>query len=135
MRLVSALGAGALATSALAAGLPIGASRVALRGLPLLALAPRALLPRMLCATPADRSVVDTCREKIAAALEAKEIEVKGAFDDPNGSHIAIYCVSEQFEGKRSMQRQQLVFKAIWEEMQGPVHAVDQMVLKAPSEL
>ena len=64
-----------------------------------------------------------------------KELEVQGAFDDPNGSHITIYCVSEAFEGKRSLQRQQLVFKAIWEEMQGPVHAVDTMVLKAPSEV
>ena len=27
------------------------------------------------------------------------------------------------------------VFKAIWEEMQGPVHAVDRMELKAPSEV
>ena len=64
-----------------------------------------------------------------------KEIEVKGSYDDPNGSHVTIYCVAEEFEGKRSLARQQMVFKAIWEEMQGPVHAVDTMVLKAPSEL
>jgi hypothetical protein len=87
-------------------------------------------------------------------------LEVKGAFDDPNGSHIMITCVSEAFEGKRSLARQQMVFKAIWDEMQGQgslrpaatrtnrlplraaryrtggdVHAVDQMVLKAPSEV
>jgi stress-induced morphogen len=59
---------------------------------------------------------------------------VAGAFDDPNGSHISIVVVSSQFEGKRPMQRQQLVYKAIWEEMQGPVHAVDSMVCKAPNE-
>ena len=32
------------------------------------------------------------------------------------------------------MQRQQLVYKAIWEEMQGAVHAVDSMVCKTPDE-
>ena len=59
-----------------------------------------------MCTGP-DRTVVDTCKTKIAAALEPAELEVKGAFDDPNGSHIAIYCVSDAFEGKRSLQRQQ----------------------------
>jgi len=58
-----------------------------------------------------------------------------GAYDDPNGSHIAIEVISELFEGKRAVQRQQLVYKAIWEEMQGAVHAVDSMICKAPSEV
>jgi stress-induced morphogen len=57
-----------------------------------------------------------------------------GAYDDPNGSHIKIEVVSTMFEGKRAMQRQQLVYKAIWEEMQGAVHAVDSMVCKTPDE-
>ena len=57
-----------------------------------------------------------------------------GAYDDPNGSHISIEVVSPKFEGKRPVQRQQLVYKAIWQELQGPVHAVDSMVCKAPSE-
>ena len=86
----------------------------------------------------ADRTVVDTCKAKITAALSPQELEIQGAYDDPNGSHIAIYSVAEAFEGKRSLARQQMVFKAIWEEMQGdqaPVHAVDSMKLKAPSEL
>ena len=72
-----------------------------------------------------------TTREELVTIAE----EVKGSYDDPNGSHVTIYCVAEEFEGKRSLARQQMVFKAIWEEMQGPVHAVDTMVLKAPSEL
>lgn len=98
------------------------------------AAAPRSSILRMLSSGP-DRTVVETCKEKITAALEPKEIQVQGAFDDPNGSHITIFCVSEAFEGKRSLARQQMVFKAIWEEMQGPVHAVDSMTLKAPSEV
>lgn len=62
------------------------------------------------------------------------EISFSGAYDDPNGSHISIEVVSDAFEGKRPVQRQQLVYKAIWEELQGPVHAVDAMVCKTPSE-
>ena len=57
-----------------------------------------------------------------------------GAYDDPNGSHISVEVVSSNFEGKRMVQRQQLVYKAIWEEMQGAVHAVDSMSCKTPSE-
>ena len=81
-----------------------------------------------------ETSVVSICQEKIQKALEAESVKVTGAFDDPNGSHISIQVVSSLFEGKRPMQRQQLVYKAIWEELQGPVHAVDSMTCKTPSE-
>ncbi len=57
-----------------------------------------------------------------------------GAYDDPNGSHISVEVVSPLFEGKRAVQRQQMVYKAIWEELQGPVHAVDAMICKTPDE-
>ena len=79
-------------------------------------------------------TVVMTCREKIMAALETEDVVVTGAYDDPNGSHISIQVTSELFEGKRPVQRQQLVYKAIWEELQGAVHAVDSMICKTPSE-
>lgn len=49
-----------------------------------------------------------------------------------------MYVVSEEFEGKRSLARQQLVNKALWDLLAGnnaPVHAIDTMVLKAPSEV
>jgi acid stress-induced BolA-like protein IbaG/YrbA len=105
-----------------------------LRAPPALAVAVqgRGSAARMLCASAGpDRTVVDTCKAKISAALEPKEIEVKGAFDDPNGSHITVYCVAEAFEGKRSLARQQMVYKAIWAELEEErVHAVDTMVLK-----
>lgn len=81
-----------------------------------------------------DKSVVDTCREKIGAALETKDVKVTGAYDDPNGSHISVEVVSDLFEGKRPVQRQQLVYKAIWEELKGAVHAVDSMTCKTPDE-
>lgn len=58
----------------------------------------------------------------------------KGAYDDPNGSHISIQVVATAFQGKRPVQRQQMVYKALWEELQGPVHAVDSMVCQTPEE-
>jgi len=79
-------------------------------------------------------SVVERCREKISTLLGTDDVTVTGAFDDPNGSHISIKCVSQLFEGKRPVARQQMVYKALWEELQGPVHAVDSMVCKTPSE-
>jgi acid stress-induced BolA-like protein IbaG/YrbA len=83
----------------------------------------------------AETTIVDVCTDKIKEALEATEVKVTGAYDDPNGSHISIEVVSTKFEGKRPVQRQQLVYKAIWEELQGPVHAVDSMVCKTPDEV
>lgn len=82
----------------------------------------------------AETSIVETCRTKISTALKTPNVIVRGAFDDPNGSHIAIEVISSMFEGKRPVQRQQLVYKALWEELQGPVHAVDSMICKTPDE-
>lgn len=89
---------------------------------------------RYLSSNPPDTTVVQTCTDKIKTALETESVKVTGAYDDPNGSHISIQVVSDLFVGKRAMQRQQLVYKAIWEEMQGPVHAVDEMICKTPEE-
>ena len=66
-------------------------------------------------AVVAAEHIVDTCRAKIAAALGTDDVDVTGAHDDPNGSHISIRVTSALFEGKRPVQRQQLVYKALWE--------------------
>mmetsp|Transcript_56547 Transcript_56547/g.61222 ORF Transcript_56547/g.61222 Transcript_56547/m.61222 type:complete len:157 (-) Transcript_56547:195-665(-) len=79
-------------------------------------------------------SVVDVCKQKISDALKADHVKVVGAYDDPNGSHISITVVSSKFEGKRVVQRQKLVYAAIWEELKEKVHAVDSMVCKTPDE-
>jgi stress-induced morphogen len=42
--------------------------------------------------------------------------------------------VSKAFEGKSAVNRQRMVYKAIWEELQSTVHAVDQMTTKTPDE-
>lgn len=81
------------------------------------------------------KTVVDICTEKIIAALGTDDVKVTGAYDDPNGSHITVEVYSDAFEGKRLVQRQQLVYKALWEELDSnAVHAVDSMVCKTPSE-
>lgn len=86
-------------------------------------------------ATGGSTSIVEQCKQKIVKALETDQVKVTGAFDDPNGSHISIEVVSPLFEGKRPVQRQQLVYKALWEELKGPVHAVDNMICKTPQEV
>jgi hypothetical protein len=48
-----------------------------------------------------------------AAALKPVKLEVIPAYGDPNGSHITILVVSEAFEGKRALQRQQMVYKVL----------------------
>ena len=93
------------------------------------------MTPRFMSSSGSDETIVSTCRNKIMKALETEECEVIGAYDDPNGSHIAVKVVSPLFAGKRPVQRQQLVYKALWEELQsGSVHAVDSMVCKTPEE-
>lgn len=93
--------------------------------------------PRFMTAgtgNPEDQTIVQICTQKIMKALETNDVKVTGAYDDPNGSHISIEVISSMFEGKRAVQRQQLVYKALWDELQGPVHAVDAMVCKTPDE-
>ena len=91
--------------------------------------------PRFMSTTDGDETtIVQTCTDKIKKALGTQDVKVTGAYDDPNGSHISIEVVSSMFEGKRPVQRQQLVYKALWEELQGPVHAVDAMICKTPEE-
>lgn len=46
----------------------------------------------------------------------------------------SIYVVSTAFEGQSAVNRQRMVYKAIWEELQSTVHAVDQMVTSTPAE-
>ena len=95
----------------------------------------RTVARAMSADAPSDTtSIVEICSQKIKVALDATDVKVTGAYGDPNGSHISIEVVSPKFEGKRAVQRQQLVYKAIWEEMQGAVHAVDAMVCKTPTE-
>ncbi|PKA64103.1 hypothetical protein AXF42_Ash005115 [Apostasia shenzhenica] len=49
-------------------------------------------------------------------------------------SSCSIDVISEAFEGVSAVNRQRMVYKAIWEELEGTVHAVDQMTTRTPAE-
>ena len=52
-----------------------------------------------------------------------------------DGRHVTIKVVSKAFEGKNPINRQRMVYKAIWEEKQtDKVHAVQGIVTQTPEE-
>ncbi|KAB1205270.1 hypothetical protein CJ030_MR7G012094 [Morella rubra] len=70
--------------------------------------------------------------QQIKEHLNAESVTVKDAYGD--GRHVSIDVVSSSFEGQSAVNRQRMVYKAIWEELQSTVHAVDQMTTRTPSE-
>eukprot|EP00252_Welwitschia_mirabilis_P000302 TRINITY_DN1033_c0_g1_i1.p1 TRINITY_DN1033_c0_g1~~TRINITY_DN1033_c0_g1_i1.p1 ORF type:complete len:169 (-),score=25.16 TRINITY_DN1033_c0_g1_i1:344-850(-) len=79
-----------------------------------------------------DPPLMETMKNKIKEQLNAEAVVVKDAYGD--GRHVSIEVVSLSFEGQSQVNRQRMVYKAIWEELQNTVHAVDQMVTRTPSE-
>nr|GMC60668.1 protein BOLA4, chloroplastic/mitochondrial [Ipomoea batatas] len=69
---------------------------------------------------------------KIKEQLNAESVTVNDLYGD--GRHVSIDVVSSAFEGQSAVNRQRMVYKAIWEELQQTVHAVDQMTTKTPTE-
>jgi acid stress-induced BolA-like protein IbaG/YrbA len=75
-------------------------------------------------------SITNQIMSDIKAAIPDAEVVVDGA-----GGHFTIEVTSAEFVGKNIIQKQRLVYKAIWDLMKGdsaPVHAVDKMVCKTP---
>ncbi|ONK72753.1 uncharacterized protein A4U43_C04F22810 [Asparagus officinalis] len=83
-------------------------------------------------AGPIDSNMMQSMETKIKEQLNAETVIVKDAYGD--GRHVSIYVVSTAFEGQSAVNRQRMVYKAIWEELQSTVHAVDQMVTSTPAE-
>lgn len=77
-------------------------------------------------------ALITSMKSKISEALETEEVTVSDAYGD--GRHVSIDVVSDVFEGKSTLQRQRLVYKAIWLELQDVVHAVDSMTTKTSKE-
>lgn len=75
---------------------------------------------------------METMEKKIQEHLSADSVVVKDAYGD--GRHVSIEVISSAFEGQSAVNRQRMVYKAIWEELQDRVHAVDQMTTWTPSE-
>lgn len=90
-----------------------------------------------MCASapPSDDTVMAGVEKKLTAALSPTELDVIPAYGDPNGSHVSIRVVSTAFDGLNMVKRHRLVYKAIWEELSGPIHAVDELVTKTPEEI
>jgi len=78
--------------------------------------------------------LMDSMRLKIAAALETDPALVRVGDASGDGRHVEIDVVAAAFEGKKSMERQRMVYKAIWQELAETVHAVDAMTTKTPAE-
>ncbi|GAV70649.1 BolA domain-containing protein [Cephalotus follicularis] len=79
-----------------------------------------------------DLPLVQSMEKKIKEHLNAESVSVKDVSGD--GRHVYINVVSSAFEGQSAVNRQRMVYKAIWEELQNAVHAVDQMTTRTPSE-
>lgn len=79
-----------------------------------------------------DSPLMQSMEKKIKEQLNADSVSVKDAYGD--GRHVSIDVIASSFEGQSAVNRQRMVYKAIWEELQNAVHAVDQMTTKTPSE-
>ncbi|KAK7243185.1 hypothetical protein RIF29_37974 [Crotalaria pallida] len=79
-----------------------------------------------------DAPLMQSMQKKIKEELNAESVTVKDAYGD--GRHVSIDVVSTAFEGQSAVNRQRMVYKAIWEELQTTVHAVDQMTTRTPTE-
>jgi len=76
--------------------------------------------------------IIGSMKTKIQEALNAEKVEVLDVEGDAR--HVTINVVASAFEGKSSVDRQRMVYKAIWLELQDAVHAVDNMTTMTPGE-
>ncbi|KAG9139292.1 hypothetical protein Leryth_011301 [Lithospermum erythrorhizon] len=79
-----------------------------------------------------DSPLMLSMETKIREQLNAESVSVKDAYGD--GRHVSIDVISSSFEGQSAVNRQRMVYKAIWAELQNTVHAVDQMTTRTPAE-
>ncbi|XP_030533115.1 protein BOLA4, chloroplastic/mitochondrial [Rhodamnia argentea] len=79
-----------------------------------------------------DSPLMQSMQNKIKEHLKAESVVVKDAYGD--GRHVSIDVIASSFEGQSAVNRQRMVYKAIWEELQSTVHAVDQMTTRTPAE-
>lgn len=70
----------------------------------------------------------DDVRRYIAEGLECSVLEVSG-----DGQHFEALIVSELFEGKRLIQRHQIVYRALGDRMREEIHALSMRTL-TPAE-
>jgi len=69
-------------------------------------------------------SLIDTIRLLIEASIDCDRIEVDG-----DGRHFQAIIVSKAFEGKRLVQRHQMVYAALGDSMREQIHALSMKTL------
>ena len=77
-----------------------------------------------------DASICDDIKAAILEEIPDAKVEVGGG-----GGHFTIAVCSSVFEGKRRLDQQRMVYKAITPLMSGdmaPVHAIDEMKIEVP---
>ena len=77
-------------------------------------------------------NIIEEIEKSIKAAIPDAEVQASGG-----GGHFNIRVVSEEFRGKNIVQKQRLVYNAIWDLMKGnsaPLHAVDSMECLLPED-
>jgi BolA protein len=67
--------------------------------------------------------------EKLKAALGATVVDVQDdsaahAGHGASGAHVSVTVVADAFAGKAPLARHRMVYAALAEEMQGPIHAL-----------
>lgn len=67
-------------------------------------------------------------RDWIAAKIDCQHLQVTG-----DGTHFEAHIVSPAFEGKRTLERQRLVYAALGERMREEIHALS-MRTQTPAE-
>jgi BolA protein len=78
-------------------------------------------------------TVAKTIESKLKAKLEPDQIDIVDESDKHKGhagarpggeTHFRLVIVSKAFEGKSPVERQRLVYAALREELDGPIHAL-----------
>ena len=70
----------------------------------------------------------DQIRQYIAEGLECQHVSVTG-----DGTHFEALVVSAAFEGKRTLERQRMVYAALGDRMREEIHALS-MQTRTPAE-
>ncbi len=70
----------------------------------------------------------DQLRQYIADGLDCQHLEVHG-----DGTHFEALVVSAAFEGKRTLERQRMVYAALGDRMREEIHALS-MQTRTPAE-
>lgn len=73
-------------------------------------------------------SIAIVVEEKLRTAISVSELQIANESHMHSGpatdSHFKLVLVSDDFVGKRLVQRHQMIYKILAEELQNPIHAL-----------